>query len=475
MRFRYAVASNVGLVRRSNEDSFLARDGLFAVCDGMGGARGGEVASETACRTLLTVDPRTAGADTLREAVVKANTAIVRRSLEEDRLLGMGTTLTAALGLGDRLVFAHVGDSRGYLFHDGELRQVTTDHSWVGEMIRRGELTPAQAAVHPHRSVITRALGTEGVVQPDILEVPVVAGDRLILCSDGLSSMVLDPQIQELLKAAADPQQAADSLVGAALEAGGDDNVTVVVAFMGPDSADGPEGADLAGDADDSENTHVASGSETVLIGPVDRGREGEGTGLGRGRRHGVGARRKLSGRALLRPVRTRSEVGAATAAGDEIAHGGAAADGGSAGDGGSGLAPQSGNSGTIGSVAGRAAASWMAPVAEPAAVVKARRGWSRRRWVLTTTIVVLVIVIAIAGFAVYNSSVYYVGVHNGNLALFNGLPGTVLGIELSSVIEEGRVPYSVLQPSVQAQVNAHAHVTKEEGQRFIRSLGVSP
>ncbi len=475
MRFRYAVASNVGLVRRSNEDSFLARDGLFAVCDGMGGARGGEVASETACRTLLTVDPRTAGADTLREAVAKANTAIVRRSLEEDRLLGMGTTLTAALGLGDRLVFAHVGDSRGYLFHDGEFRQVTSDHSWVGEMIRRGELTPAQAAVHPHRSVITRALGTEGVVQPDILEVPVVAGDRLILCSDGLSSMVLDPQIQELLKAAADPQQAADSLVRAALEAGGDDNVTVVVAFMGPDGADGPEGADLAGDADDSENTHVALGSETVLIGPVDRGREGEGAGLGRGRRHGVGARRKLSGRALLRPVRTRSEVGAATAAGNEIVQGGAAADGGSAGDGGSGLAPQSGNAGTFGPVAGRAAASWMAPVAEPAAAVKGRRGWSRRRWALTTTIVVLVIVIAIAGFAVYNSSVYYVGVHNGNLALFNGLPGSVLGVQLSSVIEEGRVPYSVLQPSVQAQVNAHAHVTKEEGQRFIRSLGVSP
>jgi len=475
VRFRYAVASNVGLVRRSNEDSFLARNGLFVVCDGMGGARGGEVASETACRTLLSVDPRTAGPDTLREAVMKANTAIVRRGLEDYRLLGMGTTLTAALGLGDRLVFAHVGDSRGYLLHDGELRQVTSDHSWVGEMIRRGELTPAQAAVHPHRSVITRALGTEGVVQPDILEVPVVAGDRLVLCSDGLSGMVLDPMIQELTKVAADPQQAADSLVEAALEAGGDDNVTVVVVFIGADGAGGSTGAGGSEDLEDTLDGQIATASETVLVGPVDRA---ESAGFGRGRRYGSGVRRKLSGRALLRPVRARSEAGAATIAKDQIAPGGAAVDGGVAdegADGADGSIAQPGRVGSAGPAAGRADASAMPPSAQPPAGVKGRSGWSRRRWALTATIVILVIVIAVAGFAVYNSSVYYVGVHNGNLALFNGLPGSVLGIELSSVVEEGRVPYSVLQPALQAQVDAHAHVTKEEGQRFIRSLSVSP
>ena len=472
MRFRYAVASNVGLVRRSNEDSFLARDGLFAVCDGMGGARGGEVASETACRTLLSVDPRTAGPDTLREAVMKANTAIVRRGLEDYRLLGMGTTLTAALGLGDRLVFAHVGDSRGYLLHDGELRQVTSDHSWVGEMIRRGELTPAQAAVHPHRSVITRALGTEGVVQPDILEVPVVAGDRLVLCSDGLSGMVLDPMIQELTKVAADPQQAADSLVEAALEAGGDDNVTVVVVFIGADGAGGSTGAGGSEDLEDTLDGQIATASETVLVGPVDRA---EGSGFGRGRRYGSGVRRKLSGRALLRPVRVRSEAGAATAAKDEVAEDGTVVDGGAADGGTDEPEARRATAGSAGPAAGRADASPMPPSAQPPAGVKGRSGWSRRRWALTATIVILVIVIAVAGFAVYNSSVYYVGVHDGNLALFNGLPGSVLGIELSSVVEEGRVPYSVLQPALQAQVDAHAHVTKEEGQRFIRSLSVSP
>ena len=472
MRFRYAVASNVGLVRRSNEDSFLARNGLFAGCDGMGGARGGEVASETACRTLLSVDPRTAGLDTLREAVMKANTAIVRRGLEDYRLLGMGTTLTAALGLGDRLVFAHVGDSRGYLLHDGELRQVTSDHSWVGEMIRRGELTPAQAAVHPHRSVITRALGTEGVVQPDILEVPVVAGDRLVLCSDGLSGMVLDPMIQELTKVAADPQQAADSLVEAALEAGGDDNVTVVVVFISADGASGPTGASGSEDLEDTLDDQVAAASESVLVGPVDRA---EGSGFGRGRRYGSGVRRKLSGRALLRPVRVRSEAGAATAARDEVAEDGTVVDGGAADGGTDGPDARRATAGSGGPAAGQADASPMPPSAQPPAGVKGRSGWSRRRWALTATIVILVIVIAVAGFAVYNSSVYYVGVHDGNLALFNGLPGSVLGIELSSVVEEGRVPYSVLQPALRAQVDAHAHVTKEEGQRFIRSLSVSP
>ncbi len=167
----------------------------------------------------MAVDPRTAGQDDLRDAIVEGqHEPSCGRSLAEDRLLGMGTTLTAALGMATGWSWATWGTPEPTCSTTGNSRQVTDDHSWVGEMMRRGELTPAEAAVHPHRSVITRALGTEGDVEPDILEVPLVAGDRLMLCSDGLSGMVLDPQIQELLKAAADPQQAADSLVGAALE-----------------------------------------------------------------------------------------------------------------------------------------------------------------------------------------------------------------------------------------------------------------
>jgi serine/threonine protein phosphatase PrpC len=466
VQFRYGVASHVGRVRLSNEDSFLVRDGLFVVCDGMGGARGGEIASETACRTLLTVDPRTAGPSALRDAVLRANTAIVRRSMGEDWLLGMGTTLTAALGHGDTLVFAHVGDSRGYLLHDGELRQVTDDHSWVADMVRRGELTPAQAAVHPHRSVITRALGTEGVVEPDIVEVPVVAGDRLVLCSDGLSGMVLDPEIQGLVGSATEPQQAADSLVEAALEAGGEDNVTVVVVFIGSD--------DISSEAGVS-----GSVQQDVRVGPADRGLDGEAVGSDANRRHVSSMRRKLGGRGLLRPVRGRPVAERSEPEIDATA--------GSFGD--AAVSTSTGESApAAAAVRASTPVSGVAPVGDAAAQVSTAassaarvprpRGtwrWWRRRWVLATVIAVVVVVIAIAGFAVYNSSVYYVGVFNGNLALFNGLPGSLLGVQLSSVVEEGQIPYSVLLPSAQAQVNAHGHVTKEEGQRLVRSLSTTP
>ena len=190
MRLEYAAASDVGLVRNQNEDSFVAGDGLFAVCDGMGGARGGEVASEAACRALLALPAEAVDAERLGDTIAEANTSIFSRSLVEPGLHGMGTTLTTALAGDESLLIGHVGDSRAYLWRAGRLRQVTQDHSLVGEMVRSGQLTPDQAAIHPYRSVITRALGTEASVQPDIFELPVEAGDRLLLCSDGLSGML---------------------------------------------------------------------------------------------------------------------------------------------------------------------------------------------------------------------------------------------------------------------------------------------
>ncbi len=166
MRLRAGVASDCGLVRPANEDSFLLRTGLYAVCDGMGGARAGEVASQMACLGLVALDPASAGEPDLRRAIASTNKAITGRSASEEHLLGMGTTITVALVKAESLIVAHVGDSRAYVLHAGELAQVTDDHSWVGEMVRRGEITLAQAAVHPHRSVITRALGTDGDVIP---------------------------------------------------------------------------------------------------------------------------------------------------------------------------------------------------------------------------------------------------------------------------------------------------------------------
>ena len=282
MQLRVGVASDRGLVRQTNEDSYLIRRGLYAVCDGVGGARAGEVASEMACRGLLTIDPATAGPEELRKAIVEANLAIARRSLEEERLRGMGTTLTAALAKERSLSLAHVGDSRAYLLHDSSLTQLTDDHSWVGEMVRRGELTPAQAAVHPQRSVITKALGTDGDVYPDVFEVPVEVGDRVMLCSDGLTGMVSDSVIAEILRRDEDPQAAAGLLVQAALDGGGEDNVTVVVVDVRRTEAEQPP-SDGSGDE--------------ILLGPSDRGVLSAAR-AGRGGRPGAGVRGRKTGTA---------------------------------------------------------------------------------------------------------------------------------------------------------------------------------
>lgn len=232
MRLIHGAASDVGLVRTQNEDSYLVGPGVFAVCDGMGGALAGEVASETACRHLMQLHPETDSADKLVDAVRRANAEIFARSLGEPALAGMGTTLTAAMRQGDTLVFAHVGDSRAYLLRAGRLQQLTEDHSLVAELVRQGRITPQEAAVHPHRSVITRALGTEQEVPPDLVSVPLQVGDRIVICSDGVSGLVPDEQIGQVLAAVPDPEAAARSLVAEAIARGGDDNATAVVVFV---------------------------------------------------------------------------------------------------------------------------------------------------------------------------------------------------------------------------------------------------
>ena len=175
--------------------------------------------------------------------------------------MGMGTTFTGVMVKNGVMTLAHVGDSRAYLLRDGDLEQVSEDHSWVGEMVRRGDLTPAQAAIHPHRNVITRVLGTEGEIQPDVVEKPVVAGDRMLLCSDGLTGMLADTEILELLASGEGPQETAEMLVKAALAAGGEDNVTVVVIDVTSEET----GTKPAGEPS-------APQSSQILFGPSDRG-----------------------------------------------------------------------------------------------------------------------------------------------------------------------------------------------------------
>ncbi len=216
-------------VRDGNEDAYLVDDamGLVAVADGMGGHRAGEVASATALEALRAAI--NAG-QPLRESIEDANQAVFTKSLTDTSLRGMGTTLTAAtLVAGGTLLVGHVGDSRAYLLHDGELRQVTMDHSLVEELVREGRLTADEAAVHPQRSIITRALGVDAAVDVDVYPVELAPGDRFLLCSDGLSGMVQFDAIAATLRREEDPARAATQLIDAANLAGGEDNITVVV------------------------------------------------------------------------------------------------------------------------------------------------------------------------------------------------------------------------------------------------------
>ena len=227
MRIEVGSATDIGRVRERNEDSLLVDPPLYVVADGMGGHRGGQVASQVALEAMegLEVD----GQGSLAEHVRRANRAVWDRSVEDERLSGMGTTLTAARIDGGSALIAHVGDSRAYLLRDGSLQQLTTDHTLVARMVKSGEITEAEAEVHPHKNVLTRALGTDEQVEVDEDSIALVDGDRLLLCSDGLTGMVTEDQIQAILETSEQPQQAADRLVKAANRAGGIDNITVVV------------------------------------------------------------------------------------------------------------------------------------------------------------------------------------------------------------------------------------------------------
>lgn len=255
----WGSATDVGLVRRHNEDALLAQFPLFLVADGMGGHAAGEVASSLTSerfRQLAVSEPLTASL--VAEAIDEANRTVLDAARAADRLDGMGTTLVGLARVHDRsqelwLVF-NVGDSRLYRWFDGVMRQVTTDHSEVQELIDQGAITDEGARAHPLRNIITRAIGTEDRVEADFWLLPPVPGERFLLCSDGLTGEVPDATIAAVLSRETDPSVAATRLVEQAVSAGGRDNVTVVVV----DVVDVVEG-----DTDDTDDT--ARGREVLL------------------------------------------------------------------------------------------------------------------------------------------------------------------------------------------------------------------
>ena len=264
MRLVFAAATDVGRMRKNNEDSYLSSKPVAAVADGMGGHSAGEVASAIAIEELAALRDRgpweneTAATDDLKQAILRANRRIREMAASDRKLNGMGTTLVALLEDGDMVHVANVGDSRGYLLRQGELSQVTVDHSLVQELVDDGRLSPEDAERHPQRSVITRALGIDPEVEFDLFTYKLQVGDRLLLCSDGLSDVVEPTQIRNVLLRVRSPQKAARQLVTVANEQGGPDNITVIVVEAVDESA--------ALDLEDEQTGDLTDGSATGAL-----------------------------------------------------------------------------------------------------------------------------------------------------------------------------------------------------------------
>jgi PPM family protein phosphatase len=231
---RYAARSDVGLGRyTNNQDSGYAGPHLLAVCDGMGGHAGGDVASSVALGRLVDLDGDSYGGEALRRlatALREANAEIARRAAEDPQLTGMGTTATVLMRYDRKLALAHIGDSRGYLMRDGELTRITRDHTFVQTLVDEGRISADEAERHPQRNIVTRVLSGHPDDEPDVSAREARVGDRYLLCSDGLTGVVSEATIAETLAAENDPGATADALISMALRGGAPDNVTVVVA-----------------------------------------------------------------------------------------------------------------------------------------------------------------------------------------------------------------------------------------------------
>jgi protein phosphatase len=286
---RAAGVTDTGRRRLRNEDAFVCEPPLFAVTDGMGGARAGEVAAALAAAALEEGAGETRGTSALAELIEEANRRIWERSVADPKTTGMGAVATVALVDGGAGIVAigHVGDSRAYLLRDGAIEQLTTDHSLVAELVESGVLTPEEAEHHPQRSAITRALGTEPSVEVDVFTVAGQPGDVFLLCSDGLPSMVADEIVASTIETAEhDPARAAEALVSAANARGGEDNITVVLFEL-------VEDGEVAGDERSQEAPD-----------PIRGQTPGEGQGEDRPAvdtsRHGAGPGGRLAALALL-------------------------------------------------------------------------------------------------------------------------------------------------------------------------------
>ncbi|MGN7702221.1 Stp1/IreP family PP2C-type Ser/Thr phosphatase [Cellulosimicrobium sp. 22601] len=382
---RYAARSDVGLVRSNNQDSGYAGPHLLVVADGMGGHAGGDVASSIAIAALAPLDGESHGPDDalaeLERSIDHARQDLVDRSVTDPELVGMGTTVTAILRAGNKLAMAHLGDSRAYLLRDGELTQVTTDHTFVQHLVDTGRISPDEAETHPQRNVVMRVLGDFDIdLTPDMSVREAKPGDRWLLCSDGLSGFVSPETIAQSLSDTPDVDECADHLLQLALRAGSTDNVTVVVADI-VDLDTLPDG------------TAPGTGAQVVGSAAIDRDAPTSAA-------DGPAARAAALMASANAPAVT--EEPAADGAADPAQ--GAEAPAETPGDGDDDVRP----------------------------------GRAPRRWITVVAILLVVAGLGVAGWAGYRwtQTQYYVGVADGQVAVFRGIPENAGPVTLSTPIE---------------------------------------
>ena len=396
MRITAYAASDVGRHREINEDNMFSGSSVFAVADGMGGHAAGEVASEAALVPVAELDGSNyddarAATEALSSAVRTANRTVVSQAKADPNLSGMGTTLTAVLVRGDRLHLAHVGDSRAYLLRDGEeINQLTTDHTLVEQLVQDGRLSRDEVSSHPQRSVITRAIGVDVEVDVDTLEQVLQPGDQVLLCSDGLSGPVSDAEISDILLSEPDGEAAVRQLIQAANDAGGPDNITVVLLRVEQDSSGGGAGVDDRTEALSGDGAPQAAGggSERAVI--------------------------ELTDPPKSIPIRTRPESEHHDWATDMSRYGDRQ------GVDGTGLDQRSGG---------------------------------RRVLAIVTGVLVIAGILLVGGYLVL-SRAYFIGpMDNGNIGIFTGINDTVAGVPLYREVQDTDVPLAALPPFQQQRI----------------------